>query len=94
MNTKRQGTQSAEDDDQQGYSEDESETLMQLLEELDAINENTEEASLNRDSIDDNNGGRIELIQRLARKSPAFLFLRRLLPIPKKRAKTEQGDGA
>jgi hypothetical protein len=92
MNTDRQHSPPSEDDTQPELSEDEGEALMQLLEELDNIDEDAEEAPLNRCSISDNNGGRIELIKRPRQKPSAFLFLRRLLYIPRKIVKPEQED--
>jgi hypothetical protein len=60
INTNSQHSPHSEDDPQPELSEDESETLMQLLEELDNIDEDTDEAPLNKCSMDENNGGRIE----------------------------------
>jgi hypothetical protein len=85
---------SSKDNDQLENQEDEGETLIQLLEELDDVDEGSEEATINKFSISDNNGGRIELMKRHAYKLSAFLFLRRLMHISRKIAKPEQEDGA
>jgi hypothetical protein len=85
---------SSKDNDQLETQEDEGETLIQLLEELDNIDEGSEEAAINKFSISDNNGGRIELMKRQTHKLSAFLFLRRLMHIARKIVKPEQEDGA
>lgn len=59
--------------------EEESEALIALLEELDTIDECSAEAGLNRYSINDNNGGRIELITLQERQLPLLLRLIQLL---------------
>ena len=79
MSTDRQQTQSSPEDVPRRFSDDEGEALIELLEELDAINQDPDKSPLNKYSMDDNNGGRIEFIQRLARRLPAFLFLRRTI---------------
>ena len=63
MNTNPQASTSPEDSDQLEHEEDAGETLIQLLEELGNIDEDSKEAPLNKLSIDDNNGGRIELLK-------------------------------
>lgn len=68
----------ADDDPPLQLTDEEGDTLIALLEELDAINMHAPDAELNRHSIDDNNGGRIELMRRQWRVLPAFIFLRRL----------------
>ena len=94
MNTDPQDTSPSEADTPVEQPEDDGDALMQLLVELDTVDEDAEEASLNKCSISDNNGGRIELMKRPMHTFPAFLFLKRLLCIPRKLAKPEQGDGA
>ncbi len=61
MNTNPHASPPSKDDELLEYQEDEADALTQLLEELDNIHENPEEAALNEFSISDNNGGRIEL---------------------------------
>ena len=79
MNTDHQLSQSVEDDEQLQRTEDEGEALIRLLEELEDIDESSEDAALNKCSMSDDNGGRIELMRRLVERLPVFLFLRRLL---------------
>lgn len=62
----------SEGNDQPEKQEDEGEALTQLLEELDNINENSEDAPLNKYSINDNKGGRIELMKRHTQSSKPF----------------------
>jgi hypothetical protein len=63
MNTNPQASPSPEDSDPLEHEKDAGETLIQLLEELDNIDEDSTEAPLNKLSIDDNNGSRIELLK-------------------------------
>jgi hypothetical protein len=87
MSTNIQQTQPSAEDAPLEFSDDAGEALIELLEELDAINQDPDKSPLNKYSMDDNNGGRIEFIQRLTRKLPVFLFLRRLLYVHPKNSK-------
>lgn len=42
-------------------TDDKDKPLAELMDELDAVDENSAEAELNESTISDNNGGRIEL---------------------------------
>lgn len=63
-----QDTPDVENDDKPKCPEDTGGPLIQLLEELDDIDETSREASLNKQSIGDNNGGRIELTKQPGQK--------------------------
>ncbi|MGH2478672.1 MAG: hypothetical protein ACRDHW_03315 [Ktedonobacteraceae bacterium] len=65
-------------------TDEETDALIALLEELDAIDECSAEAQLNTYSISDNNGGRIALIKQWKPKFLAIPLLARLLPFLKK----------
>lgn len=65
-------------------TDEETDALIALLEELDAIDESSVEAQLNTYSISDNNGGRIALIKPWQQKFSAMPLLARLLPFLKK----------
>lgn len=65
-------------------TDEETNALIALLEELDAIDESSAEAQLNTSSISDNNGGRIALIKPWQQKFSALPLLTRLLSFLKK----------
>jgi hypothetical protein len=69
---------------EQEQPEEETEALITLLEELDAIDERAADAQSNKCSISDNNGGRIDLIRIREQQFPFPSFLAWLLPIFKR----------
>ena len=69
---------------EQEQPEEETEALIALLEELDAIDERAADAQSNKCSISDNNGGRVELIRIREQRFPFPPFLAWLLPIFKR----------